>query len=950
MSTPPNTGGRSIRRLAKKMLGLEAVRPSDPGSRKAFRAFTESPFYEAPLAELHMTRAGITAAQLEDWYWSLPIDARPSFSPYFDPAFYLARYPDIAQSGADPQLHFFLTGFHEARAPHPLIDLEFMAQERFDLLNPSAKREMLPMMIDGDVVTTTPYIDLDHCRATLSDAENAAGVLRTILRQGIAELGSLNPYLDPVFYVRRYPDVPHDSHAASIHYIRYGDASGRQPSDRFDAEWYINMYPDLRKAGMPPLYHYMRYGRREGRPMRRPVHINVIQTAVGEATASYQPLPERPEIVLEEYAGLKSAIAAARDARVRAVVETDLRVAAFDGELSFADLKLGTSAEPRLSIVVPVYNAVRQTFECLWSIMKHPPTVPYEVLLTDDASPDEAVAAFANVTGLRYLRQARNLGFLANSNDAYTQAKGALVLLLNSDTQVLAGALDALIREMESAPDIGAAGPLILYPNGRVQEAGCVIHDDGSTEMVGLNLSGETPDFARSRDVDYCSGAALLVRREAVAGELFDPLFVPAYCEDVDLCLRIHAAGYRVRYCHEARVLHHLSVSTRQGDEQRRVQTSYGNQHRLLEKWGDRLADLSAVRALAFYLPQFHPCPENDLWWGKGFTEWRNVAKAQPKYEGHYQPHLPADLGFYDLRIPEVMGEQYRLAQRYGIEGFCVYRYDFSGQKILSAPLENLLKRPDIAFPFCVCWANENWTKHWDGGERALLLAQDYSEAHMRGVAEDAAQLAQDPRYIRVNGKPLFLLYRPLLVPDPALFACLTREAFAAAGHDGVHLVYVESMEAVRANVRPADIGFDAAVEFPPHGIGVLNDDPTPSVGSAWQGHRYDYAETVRAAIARPGAAYPRYPGVFVSWDNTPRQPDKGTSFDGATPARFQAYCEAKIAEAKALHFGEERLLFINAWNEWAEGAHLEPDAVFGHRWLQAFERALAGAKARPKR
>jgi len=190
--------------------------------------------------------------------------------------------------------------------------------------------------------------------------------------------------------------------------------------------------------------------------------------------------------------------------------------------------------------------------------------------------------------------------------------------------------------------------------------------------------------------------------------------------------------------------------------------------------------------------------------------------------------------------------------------------------------------------------------------------------------------------------------FRPLLLPDPGRFATVIRSAFAEAGFEGVHLVYVESMEAILRRIHPSDIGFDACVEFPPQGIGVPNREPTPNLNPNWQGHRYDYAGTVRNAVARRGVAYPRYPGVFASWDNTPRQSLRGTSFDGATPARFQAYCEAKIAEAKAFHFGEERLVFVNAWNEWAEGAHLEPDIAFGHRWLEALRQSFAGARARP--
>jgi lipopolysaccharide biosynthesis protein len=349
---------------------------------------------------------------------------------------------------------------------------------------------------------------------------------------------------------------------------------------------------------------------------------------------------------------------------------------------------------------------------------------------------------------------------------------------------------------------------------------------------------------------------------------------------------------------------------------------------------------MDRVRTIAFHLPQFHPTAENNLWWGAGFTEWTNVAKARPSYVGHNQPHLPADLGFYDLRLPEALAAQARLAARYGIEGFCVYSYNFGSRRVLSRPLEVVRANPDIPFRWCLCWANENWTRHWDGGAKEILLEQRYDSATLGAIIADAVADAADPRYLTVNGRPLFLVYRPLIIPDPLSFAAACRAAFAAAGFPGVHLVYVESMEAVDAGVQPSDLGFDAAVEFPPHGRAIPAEDAAEIVKEGWAGYRYDYPATVEAFIRRPGVAYTRYPAVFPSWDNTPRQPLRGTSFDSATPEAFRVYAEEKIEEIRAFLMGDERLLFVNAWNEWAEGTHLEPDAAHGHRWLEALRDA----------
>lgn len=915
-----------------------------------FDAFTSSALFDRSLAEAHVQAAGVPLSKLKDWYWSLPLEERPSFSGLFDPAFYMLRYPDIAAAGVDGQMHFFEHGLREARSPHPLIDGAFLAQLRPDLFNRRTEADALLTAVTSDLVPTSPYIDLDHYLSQSARSRAGGGVFFDITQNDGVVHYTLNPLLDLAAYRARYADVPQGSYESLVHFITIGDPQARRASDGFDSEWYANAYPEIGESGFAPLYHYLRFGRHEGRPHRRiegPARTDAGAATPIAARSGAALAADSADATLGDYTDMTSALVHVHAQKVRAVEEQDCRVAVFENDLPFGRLSLATSNAPKLTIIVPVYNGLRESFECLWSVMLSPPSVPYEMIVADDASPDEAMREFATVGGVTYVRQPQNLGFLRNCNDVFRRAKGDFVLLLNSDTQVLSGALDALYAEAVGDARIGAVGPMLLYPNGRVQEAGCVIHADGSTEMVGLTLSQNEPALLRSRDVDYCSGAALLVRRSAVAGALFDELYVPAYCEDVDLCLRIAKAGYKVRYCHTAKVVHHLSLSTKPENERRRVQLSFSNQQKMLEKWSEDFAERNEVRVFAFYLPQFHPIPENDLWWGKGFTEWRNVAKATAKYEGHYQPHVPADLGFYDLRIPEIMGQQYALARRYGIEGFCVYHYDFGGRRVLSAPIENLLKRPDIEFPFFLCWANENWTKHWDGGDRELLLEQDYGPQSALRLAADAVRMAKDRRYVRVDGRPMLLVYRPFQIPDPRAFAATIRAAFAEAGFQGVHLVYVESMEAIGRGATPADIGFDACVEFPPQGIGAPNANPTPSLPE-WQGLRYDYFETVKNAAARPSAAYPRYPGVFTSWDNSPRQPVKGTTFDGATPARFQAYCEFKMAEAKAFHAGSERILFVNAWNEWAEGAHLEPDMAFGHRWLESIERAFAGTKARP--
>jgi lipopolysaccharide biosynthesis protein len=362
------------------------------------------------------------------------------------------------------------------------------------------------------------------------------------------------------------------------------------------------------------------------------------------------------------------------------------------------------------------------------------------------------------------------------------------------------------------------------------------------------------------------------------------------------------------------------------------------------------------IRSIAFHLPQFHPIPENDEWWGKGFTEWKNVASAAPLFSGHYQPHLPADLGFYDLRLPDARAAQAELAAEYGVYGFCYYHYWFNGRRVLERPVDEILASGEPNFPFCLCWANENWTRRWDGLESEVLLEQRYSPeddlAHIRALIP----YLQDARYIRVEGRPLLAVYRVSKLPQPEKTAEVWRREAAAYGLNGLFLVRVESHD---ERGDPRALGFDYSVEFQPRG------------GTQWElrhfrrkwWHRHqlgtgeaafrdnyicDYSEAVRHALGAPAPAYPRIPCVCPGWDNTPRRKTGAFILQNSTPELYEHWLReivnrqrARITTNGISGIAPESLVFINAWNEWAEGNHLEPDQKWGRAYLEATKRAL---------
>ncbi|MDR6843201.1 glycoside hydrolase family 99-like domain-containing protein [Pseudoxanthomonas sacheonensis] len=350
----------------------------------------------------------------------------------------------------------------------------------------------------------------------------------------------------------------------------------------------------------------------------------------------------------------------------------------------------------------------------------------------------------------------------------------------------------------------------------------------------------------------------------------------------------------------------------------------------------DELPDPLPATLIAFYLPQFHSIPENDEWWGKGFTEWRNVTRALPQFEGHAQPRLPGDLGFYDLRDPEVMRKQATLAREYGVSAFCFYFYWFGGKTLLETPLLNWLEDPTLDLSFCLCWANEKWSRRWDGRGDDILMDQQHSPEDDLAFISYVADYLRDPRYLRVEGKPILLLYRPGLLPDAAATARRWREWCLDNGVGEIHLTYVQSFD----NSNPAAFGFDAAVEFPPN---LVN---SPSVISRqrlinpnYSGQILDWRAMADAMQKRSAADYPLYRGVNPGWDNEPRRPGEGRTFLHSSPRAYGKWLQHCIgARAES---GSRNLIFINAWNEWAEGAVLEPDSRLGYAYLEETRRAM---------
>ena len=357
------------------------------------------------------------------------------------------------------------------------------------------------------------------------------------------------------------------------------------------------------------------------------------------------------------------------------------------------------------------------------------------------------------------------------------------------------------------------------------------------------------------------------------------------------------------------------------------------------------------VSLIAFYLPQFHPIKENDIAWGKGFTEWFNVARAKPQFDGHYQPQVPTELGFYDLRTTGVLEQQAELARSYGVNGFCYYYYWFDGHRVLERPLDEMRENSAVDMPYCFCWANENWTRRWDGSEHEIIISQEFSKENWSKIIEDMAPHFADERYIRQDGKPVLLVYRPDIIEDLEKVTQEWRETAQKLLGTDLYLVACLTF----GFSQPGKYGFDAAVEFPPHGVVVPEVSQRVDWATNFEGKAYDYDEVVSSQLVKAEPSFPLIRTAMAGWDNTPRRGPAGHIFLDSTPGKFSIWLAGLVHRVRLLRNrkgqdapGAPPFVFINAWNEWAEGAHLEPDEKWGRQWLMACATALRGTGRGP--
>jgi hypothetical protein len=353
----------------------------------------------------------------------------------------------------------------------------------------------------------------------------------------------------------------------------------------------------------------------------------------------------------------------------------------------------------------------------------------------------------------------------------------------------------------------------------------------------------------------------------------------------------------------------------------------------------------TSPRVFAFYLPQFHPIQENNLGHRMGFTEWDNVISAKPLFKGHYQPRLPGELGYYDLRAIDVMREQVRLANDHGISGFCFYFYYFAGRKLLYTPIQNYINS-DIKAPFFFLWANENWSRRWDGGDNEVIISQQHSDEDDLVFLRSLLEVFADERYVKIDGKPILMIYKTHLFPDICATTERWRNEIVRHGYPGLYLVMVDDWSSDPPH--PRELGFDASYEIPSNIVtgNVVSDEPAqPGLAENFRGRIIDYRKFAQYHMSRPFPRYKRFRTVMLPWDNTPRYALDAMVHINTGGDDYKTWLTQALVDTHERQAPAERIVFLHSWNEWCEGTYVEPDGRYGRRYLEETREAVSDAK-----
>ncbi len=701
---------------------------------------------------------------------------------------------------------------------------------------------------------------------------------------------------DPVYYKGAYPGIHPFFHRFGLrHYIVFGEKRGFRPNPDFSPAAYLRYNPDVDELGMPPLEHYVLAGRHEDRITKELPETRKLPT-VETPVLRFDPARRIARFAVVAHVYYPDLWPEFAETLENLPIDCDIFVTlTYRGEESDTLAEEIRERFPN-AVVVPLTNRGRDILPFL-TLVNAGALDGYEAVckIHTKKSPHREdgdhwrrhlIGGILPETGLESLLET----FLADDASAFWVADGQ-----HFDSTEWWGSNFEVTRHLMRRLEVEITPDVLSFPAGSIYWL--------KPLMVGLLKALQLKeDHFETEEAQVDGTLAHALER---------------------------AMGFL------ASTANQTIAQTTQLEEMR-------------DAAADPVPPLARPKfTSAFYLPQFHPIEENDAWWGKGFTEWRGTVAAQSLFPGHTQPMIPSDLGFYDLRVTEVMGDQAALAKDAGIDAFCVYHYWFDGRRVLEQPLDRLLARPDVDFPFYLCWANESWRRNWDGMSGSVLLEQTYAKGFEKKLVKDSLPYMQDARYMRPDGtRPRFVIYRPEDMPDPEGSVKRMRQAWRDAGIGEVELGAV--CFHVDGESPVPDDAFDFWIEMPPHGMVTLDDylfgGPEGNklgrpVNDSFRGLIYDYNKVIANSSSDSyvdGLPENTICGAMPSWDNTARRGLNAHMAYGANPARFGVWLES--LREKRLPGSYRQELFLNAWNEWAEKAVLEPTLNYGDLYLKVLQ------------
>lgn len=806
----------------------------------------------------------------------------------------------------------------------------------------------------------TLHSDLDTAIKLLEMQRSGRTSLGTLLRVTLRRVGIEAAYrhwfvapkirasglFDPAYYLARNPDVAAAGIAPLTHYMRHGWRESRDPGAVFSTRGYLSRHADVRMIGANPLTHYVLHGRVEGRSIVS-VAAEARERAQSEGLALHLPAAGSAGENDSSLHGLRS-----RDGYLLSrlgVVPTYLD--------PFAD-EPAVAAGTKIAVHVHLHYA--DMLDSLIGYLSHIPC-PFDLFVStcDEVMAGSVEATFRaalNQAGAIHVAQVPNRGRdVAPMLLTFGERLRAYDVVAHFHTKKsphsssLAGWYDELMEAL-CGSRLCVAQILALFASDAkfVYFNSCKImlsDETGWSDNLPIARAllerSTTYDINDFPIIDFPQGTMFWA-----SGSALQPLLdLPLQLEDFP-SEPIAADGTLAHAVERLPLILAHRVPGRnyrlEGlDSQANSSPWYEDQFDFSE-----MIEHPSVKVLAYYLPQFHATPENDEWHGAGFTEWHKVRSAQPLFVDHYQQHVPhSDIGYYSLEDKAVFSQQLDMMHMAGVHGLIFYHYWFAGRRILERPAQMLLNSPEIAMPYCFCWANENWTRRWDGNEKEILLGQSYSDEDARAFITDLIPYFRDPRYITIDGRPVLFVYRPSAMDDAAAYVQIWGEE---CERHGVARPYLAAT-LTRGAVDAAHYGMDAASERVLHdwtGGAVPELKDTVQAYRPVEGSVLDYGEVVAHYKQQVmDRSRPLFRSLVPTWDNTPRYGSQAIMLHRFNTRHFQDWLEFLIADAEQHLTADRRFVIVNAWNEWAEGAHLEPDRYFGYGYLNAIGRALSARR-----